>query len=151
MRLPRQVVLAAGLLLAVGGGVVVAGCGSEPPPAPKVEGEPVEKIGENRFGVRRAWLADLTSEKAWFGMEAARALVAAEEGGVRGLRVGSHPGSALASLGLNNGDLLRSVNNREVTDAADAAKALGGLSGGGNFTLEVIRKGQPQTLIYEVR
>lgn len=129
----------------------LSGCAGDPPPAPKEEGKPVSKIGENRSSVRKSWLAQQSSDKAWFGVESARALTAAEDSGVKGLRVASQPGSAFAELGVNNGDLLRSVNGKVAETAADAIKLLGDLAGTPNFTLEIVRKGQPQTLIYEVK
>ena len=129
----------------------LSGCAGDPPPAPKEEGKPVSKIGDNRFSVRKSWLAQQTSDKAWFGVEAARALTAAEDAGVKGLRVGAQPGSAFAELGLNNGDLLRSINGKVAESEADAVKLLGDLASAPNFTFELVRKGQPQTLIYEVK
>ena len=63
----------------------------------------------------------------------------------------ARPGSGLVKLGLVSGDLLRSINGKPAEDPAGAMKLLGDLGGSTSFTLEVIRKGQPQTFIYEVR
>lgn len=139
------------LLCGLAGAVIPACGGSEAPVEKKEEGEPVKKIGENRYEVRKGWLAGLADEKAWTGAAASAALVAADDNGAHGLRVGAKPGSALVKLGLVSGDLLRAVDGKPAEDPAAAMALLEGLGGAANFTLEVIRKGQPQTFIYEVR
>lgn len=131
-------------------GALIACSGGEPPAEqPKEEGEPVRKAGDNRFEVRRSWLK-AQGDKEWAGGPAAEVLIAGEEAGHAGLRVAVRPGSGLAKLGLVNGDLLRAIDGKAVT-SADALSALEGLGDAPSFSIELVRKGQPQTLIYDIR
>ena len=58
-------------------------------------------------------------------------------------------GRDVNAIGL--GCMGMSIAYGEPMNEADAVKLLGDLAAAPNFTMELVRKGQPQTLIYEVK
>jgi general secretion pathway protein C len=70
----------------------------------------------------------------------------------KGLKLSAiRPGSAFATLGLANGDLLAAVNNVELTSADRSLAAFTTLREATSLELAVVRHGKPITLKYRVR
>lgn len=61
------------------------------------------------------------------------------------------PRSIFAQVGLRNGDIIRSVNDRPISDPARAFKLLQDLRDERDMTVEISRRGRPLTLNYEIR
>ena len=128
----------------------LGGCGGEEPAA-KPEGPPPEakKLAEGRYEVPRAWLQD---SKPWYGENALRDFSVVSDPNGSGVRVsGFHAGSRADKMGLEDGDLLRVVDGKPMDDVQHAVRALDGLGGKDTATLELTRKGQPITLIFEIK
>jgi general secretion pathway protein C len=60
-------------------------------------------------------------------------------------------GSVFERLGLRNGDVVRRVNARALTDPARALAALQDLPRERRITLELVRRGETKTLEYDIR
>lgn len=60
------------------------------------------------------------------------------------------PGSPLVVLGLANGDTLRAINGLSLTSPDRALEAYTRLRAADRLELEVTRRGQPLTLVYEI-
>jgi S1-C subfamily serine protease len=130
--------------------VPLAGCGGEEPAA-KPEGPPPEakKLADGRYEVPRVWLKD---SKPWYGENAMRDFAAVADPNGTGVRIsGFHAGSRADKMGLEDGDLLRVIDGKPVDDVQRAVRALDGLSEKDTATLELTRKGQPITLIFEIK
>jgi hypothetical protein len=121
----------------------------------------VEAVGPNRFAIGAAWWSADGSDVALFGGPPDMALVPAsgapdvamgEVDGSPELEVGALPRQARAHrLGLRAGDRVRKIRGQRPATAAEAATLLRGVADMPMFTIEVLRQGQPVTLIYEVR
>jgi general secretion pathway protein C len=61
------------------------------------------------------------------------------------------PGSWLDRLGVRNGDTLESVNGYELATPAQALLAYTILRNETRFAVRIVRRGQPQTLSFEIR
>lgn len=147
------------LATAACGGDPGAGRGSPaPPPTAELQ---VEAVGPNRFAIGAAWWSADGSDVALFGGPPDMALVPAsgapdvamgEVDGSPELEVGALPRQARAHrLGLRAGDRVRKIRGQRPATAAEAATLLRGVADMPMFTIEVLRQGQPVTLIYEVR
>lgn len=139
-----------GVVLALG----LVACGAEPPPPPPAPpGIEVEVIGSNRFAIGAGWWGAAATDEAILGGVADAVLMAgAPEEEAPGVLVGPlGPGARAARIGLRSGDRLRAIRGHRPATPADAAALLRGLHEAPMFTIEVLRQGQPVTLIYEVR
>src|SRR6056297_3619844 len=59
--------------------------------------------------------------------------------------------SLLKELGVQKGDIVRSVNGIPMTNMGDISNAINSLMGGTNFDVEVLRDGKSVPLTYVVR
>ena len=92
-------------------------------------------------------LADLASVMAGVRVEPYFA-----EGRPDGFRVSRiQPGSLLTTMGLQNGDIIKSVNDRPITTAEDAMRLYGAMKDSPFFRVGIIRNNQPATLQIRVR
>jgi general secretion pathway protein C len=75
-----------------------------------------------------------------------------KKGGPQGYRVFAvRPHSIFAKLGLKNGDIIRSINGREILTPAEAFQAYRELRDARNLDLQIVRRGVQKTLNYEIR
>jgi len=61
------------------------------------------------------------------------------------------PRSIFAEIGLKNGDILKSVNGRDISSMTKAYEVFQDLREMSNLDLEISRKGRQQTLNYQIR
>jgi general secretion pathway protein C len=61
------------------------------------------------------------------------------------------PESIFAKVGLQNGDVIRKVNNNDITSPEKAFQLFQELRNEKDFTVEISRRGQTQSLSYEIR
>jgi general secretion pathway protein C len=54
-------------------------------------------------------------------------------------------------MGLEEGDVLRSVNGQQVTDPGQAMQMMSGLRGVNSISIQVLRDGHPTTLTYQIQ
>lgn len=77
--------------------------------------------------------------------------VPANDNGALGFRLfGIRRGSVLAALGLQNGDLLKSINGRPTTTPQEVLAAYAGLRGASSWMLSISRRGADVTLAVRV-
>lgn len=75
-----------------------------------------------------------------------------KSGGAQGYRVFSvNPHSIFAKLGLKNGDIIRSINGREILTPGEAYQAYKELRDARDLDLQIVRRGVQKTLNYEIR
>lgn len=60
-------------------------------------------------------------------------------------------GSIFAKLGLNNGDIIKTVNGAPIKSPEDAVSLYQTLKGGTGLEMNISRKGRPRTLNYEIK
>ena len=59
--------------------------------------------------------------------------------------------SALRKMGLKNNDVMTSVNGFDLSNSSKALEIYSKLQSDKNFTLEILRNGEPMTLEYSVQ
>jgi len=75
-----------------------------------------------------------------------------QDGQADGFRVFAiKPESIFAKVGLQNGDIIRSINNQDITSPERAFQVFQELRNARNLSVEISRKGQTQSLSYEIR
>lgn len=83
-------------------------------------------------------------------LQQARVMPAVQNNVYQGLRLVSiAPGSFFEKLGLRRGDILKTINGR-VLDMSSGFSMFNELKSETSFSLEVDRRGQPQTLSYQI-
>ena len=112
----------------------------------------VTQLGDNHYAVERGvidkYLTDLT---ALSGMGRAIPHRGAD-GEVDGYRLsGVRRNSVLFQLGIRNGDVIHQVNGSSLASMQDAMTAYQGLQSQSRFNFDITRRGQKQTMEYEVR
>jgi len=114
--------------------------------------EGVEKIGENKWAVPRSlldkYIGDLGSAS-----KLGRALLhRGSDGNYDGYRLSAiRRGSLADQLGIKNGDVIHSVNDSELNSMQAAMGAYNTMQNDSNFCLDVTRRGEKQTLCYDVQ
>ncbi len=111
----------------------------------------VKKLSDSKWMVDQKEVAASTENMSQI-LTQARALPYLEHGKTVGFRLSEIvPGSIYEKIGLQNGDVIRSVNSQEVDDPAKFFQLYQGLKNERNITIDVMRGGQRQTLNYEIR
>ncbi|HEX5656973.1 MAG TPA: PDZ domain-containing protein, partial [Polyangiales bacterium] len=110
----------------------------------------IRRLSADRFAVTRELLErGLTSLTAL--RRGVRYQLAREDGRVVGVKVTAlPPDSPLARLGIERGDVIRSLNGLALSEPGGALQALAALRVQPQFSLAVLRSGQPRSLHYAV-
>ena len=109
----------------------------------------INAVAPNSYAVDREWLNEqMTTPEL---LKQAR-IVPNAGGGflVRNIQ----PGSLYDKFGLKVGDVIRTVNGKQVNSVTDVMKIYGELTksgAGGNITLSVVRAGRPEQLTYNLQ
>ncbi len=110
----------------------------------------VREIDATTHEIDRAYLRGLIDDGE--AMQSARIVPFMEEGRPVGFRLyGIRQTSLAGRLGLQNGDLVRSVNGRPLTTPEEALNVYAELSSAPTIDVEIERRGQPLQLRYRVR
>ncbi|MES2614857.1 MAG: type II secretion system protein GspC [Bdellovibrionota bacterium] len=110
-----------------------------------------ERIG-NTTTVTKQWVNDVLTNKLSSALEEARAVPYLVGGQIKGFTISQIvPDSVYSKLGLQNGDVVSSINGIELNDAARAIQTLNSLRSESNIALEVTRGGQSITLKVDVQ
>lgn len=121
---------------------------SDEPAAPQIVVDGIHEVSSTEWTVRRS------AVEAMHGPEVARLLrvIPHEEGGeVVGLKVyGVRRSSSFGLLGIQNGDLVRSINGRPLGNPSAAIDAYTSLRTDDEFVVELERRGEPRTHTYRV-
>ena len=104
-----------------------------------------------RCVVRRALVDRMLADSEQLAA-AARVVPSVVDGKPAGLELDAvRPRSWLDRLGLRSGDTLESVNGYELATPAQALLAYMSLRNETRFAVRIVRRGQPQTLSFEIR
>lgn len=125
------------------------------PPAGEVGAADLEagitRNSDTNYTVNRALMERVLSQQdALF--RSTRLIPNEENGSVNGMKIyGIRRSSVLGRLGIQNGDVLQTVNGLPMTSADALMAAYSGLSRAGTFTIQVVRRGQTMNLQYTVQ
>lgn len=111
----------------------------------------IQRISDTSFNVTRQLLdRALLAQGSLF--RTARLIPQEENGRVTGMKIyGIRRSSLLGRLGVQNGDTLRTINGFDLTSADSMVEAYTRLRTSPDFSLAVVRRGEPATIEYHVR
>jgi general secretion pathway protein C len=122
--------------------------GGIPPAAPDV---PVRQTGPDSYIVDRGALTGAVDNTSGL-LTQLRAVPEVSEGRPIGFRLFQiNPQSVFARLGIRNGDVVQRVNGSTLADPASLLGFLQRLQNEPRVALDIVRGGQPHTLVYDLR
>jgi type II secretion system protein C len=122
-----------------------------PPPLEPVPVREIRQINRDSYIVDRAHLMGQLANMSGL-LAQLRAVPEVAAGEPIGFRVFSiAEDSILRRLGLRNGDVVRRVNGTELRDPTALLSFLQGMGDQTRIALDVVRGGEPETLVYDLR
>jgi general secretion pathway protein C len=110
----------------------------------------IQQISETNFSINRTLVDRLLANQAAL-MSAARVIPHEEDGHVVGVKIyGIRRSSLLGHLGIQNGDMLRTLNGYDLTDPTAVLDAYGRLRTADSLSISMVRRGQPVTVDYSI-
>jgi len=110
----------------------------------------IQQISETSFSVNRTLITRLLANQAAL-MSAARVIPHEEDGHVVGVKIyGIRRSSLLGHLGIQNGDMLRTLNGYDLTDPTAVLDAYGRLRTSDSLSISMVRRGSPVTVDYAI-
>jgi len=110
----------------------------------------IKEISPTKRRIERSLIQDAIKDPQKF-VKSVRVLPYEKNGKVEGYKFyGIRSSSALAHLGLKNGDVVHSINGVAMTSPDQALAAYGKLSKSNEFEIKISRRGKPTTLEIEI-
>ncbi len=111
----------------------------------------ITQVSDTQYSVARTLLDKVLSNQSEL-MRAARIIPYEENGRVIGVKVyGIRRSSLLGRLGVQNGDVLRTINGFDLSSPDSALEAYTKLREMDQFTIAMVRRGQPRNMDYTVK
>lgn len=130
--------------------VVTAEAGAGGPDASELDSN-IQQISETSYAINRPLVDRLLSNQAEL-MRTARVIPHEVDGRVVGVKIyGIRRSSLLGRLGIQNGDMLRTINGFDLTEPDSVLEAYTRLRTADRLSLSVERRGQPVTMDYQIR
>jgi general secretion pathway protein C len=112
----------------------------------------IRKTGDREIEIDRSVISDVMEKQ---GELLGRVRVVPQTDGAgktTGLKLsGIRPGSLLGTLGMENGDQLKSINGFELADPKSALEAYSRLLNAEHLTVSVVRRGQPMNIDVRIK
>jgi general secretion pathway protein C len=128
----------------------------KPPPAKSSISEEelnqgITQVSDTSYTVARGLLDKVLGAQSEL-MRAARVIPYEENGRVVGVKVyGIRRAALLGKLGIQNGDILRTINGFDLSSPDSALEAYTKLREMDQFSIAMVRRGQPRTMEYSVK
>lgn len=111
----------------------------------------IEQVSEREYTIDRGLVNRLLANQAAL-MRTARVIPHEEGGRVVGVKLyGIRRSSLLGRLGIQNGDMLRTINGYDMTAPDSALEAYARLRNADRITINLQRRGQDQTIDYRIQ
>jgi general secretion pathway protein C len=111
----------------------------------------ITRVSDTQFTVTRGLVDSLLENQAEL-MRTARIIPHEEGGRTVGVKLyGIRRNSLLGRLGLQNGDMLRTINGYDMASPDSALEAYSRLRGANNLSVNVVRRGQATSLEYTIQ
>lgn len=111
----------------------------------------IQQISETSYAINRSLVDRLLSNQAEL-MRTARVIPHEVDGRTVGVKIyGIRRSSVLGRLGIQNGDMLRTINGFDLTEPDSVLEAYTRLRSADRLSLSVERRGQPVTMDYQIR
>lgn len=113
--------------------------------------ESITRVSDTQFTIARSLVDSLLENQAEM-MRTARIIPHEENGQTVGVKLyGIRRNSLLGRLGLQNGDMLRTINGYDMTSPDSALEAYARLRSAERLSVSVVRRGQPSTIEYNIQ
>ena len=110
----------------------------------------IQQLSETSFSVNRSLITRLLANQAAL-MSAARVIPHEEDGHVVGVKIyGIRRSSLLGHLGIQNGDMLRTINGFDLTNPTAVLDAYSRLSTADSLQIAMTRRGAPVSVDYSI-
>lgn len=110
--------------------------------------EGITEVSDSEWTITRSAAETITRDHT---IAAARIIPHEQDGEVIGMKLyGIRRRSFFGVLGIQNGDLIRTVNGRDMSDPSAALEAYSRLRGAERITVQLERRGQPRTHTYRI-
>lgn len=111
----------------------------------------IQQISEREYSIDRSLVTSLLANQAAL-MRTARVIPHEEGGRVVGVKLyGIRRSSLLGRLGIQNGDMLRTINGYDMTSPDSALEAYARLQNADRITVNLARRGSDMTIDYQIR
>ncbi len=111
----------------------------------------VEDLGDDHYKIPRDTITHSMGDLAQT-LTQIRAVPNVQNGRTNGFALSEiEPGSVFDEMGLQEGDVLSSVNGQQLTNPAQAIQMMGELNNASQISIQVIRDGHPTTLSYQIQ
>lgn len=111
----------------------------------------IHRVSDTNFNVERSFVDQILAHQGEL-MRTARIIPHEQGGRVVGVKMyGIRRNSLLGKLGLQNGDMLRTINGFDMTSPDSALEAYARLRNADHLSLQVVRRGQPTTIDYNIQ
>jgi general secretion pathway protein C len=111
----------------------------------------ITAVSETQYNISRQLLDKVLGNQAEL-MRAARVIPYEENGRTVGVKVyGIRRNALLGKLGIQNGDVLRTINGFDLSSPDSALEAYTKLRESGDFSIAMMRRGAPKTMEYSVK
>lgn len=111
----------------------------------------IHQVNETSYTVNRGLVDRLLANQAAL-MSAARVIPHEEDGRTVGMKIyGIRRSSLLGRLGVQNGDMLRTINGFDLTDPNAILQAYTQLRAADHLTLQIVRRGNPISMDYQIQ
>lgn len=114
--------------------------------------EGVTKSGDNKFIVDRSVVEQALENPEGLARQVRVSPHKGADGEIDGYRLsGIRRNSTLDKLQIKNGDIVHSVNGKELTSTSAALDAYNSMSSSSSFSFDITRRNKRQTMDYEIR
>ena len=111
----------------------------------------IHQVSDTSYTINRTLVDRLLANQAAL-MSAARVIPHEEDGRTVGMKIyGIRRSSLLGRLGVQNGDMLRTINGFDLTDPNAILQAYTQLRAADHLTLQVVRRGNPVSMDYQIQ
>lgn len=111
----------------------------------------IHQVTDTSYTVNRGLVDRLLANQAAL-MSAARVIPHEEDGRTVGMKIyGIRRSSLLGRLGIQNGDMLRTINGFDLSDPTALLQAYTTLRSADHLTMQVMRRGQPMSMDYQIQ
>jgi len=133
--------------------------GAAPPPAPNKDTDPfaadlakgIKKLGEHNYELQRSTLESVLGNMNLLS-RSARIVPEMKDGKAAGFRLFAvRPDGPFAMIGMQNGDILSSINGLEITSPEKALEVYAKLKSASHLSLGMERNGSKVTKEYNIR
>jgi len=133
-----------------------AAASAEPKPAPAAAKTPytegVKQTGPFEYNIDRAMLNEQLQDLAKLGREA-RVIpnYDRDSGSYKGFKlIGVRPNSLYRAIGIRSGDVIMQINGEELNSPGKALELFTKLQNSSGISLDIMRRGQKQSLTYKI-